>query len=213
MQNEEKNEVFRGHLDECVKSLAQNIYRRTAKGTRRVVKEKEPIAVFCGTTVASVTRWLNSEGRRLPTGDTRIKLICFLDLMGYRVIEWLKLPPGQRGFAELIGFGLVRAPEAGELLGYDKASRIYDVLNGNCGAGKKTQKMWEEWKKRKEELERKKTELRTQFVLESFETIPMEQVRVPKAKHGNVIGIAKELIHLSARIATLSSELLEEGVE
>jgi len=212
MQNEGKNDVFRGHLEECLEHLGKSLAKHASKGSRAMTKVKKPIADFCGIGIPTVNRWLRGTG--LPHGETLIKLMCYLDLAGYKVIEWLKMPHGQRGFMELVGFKLITMTQAVELLGYGQASRIYEVLGGVGSPNEeKKKKMWDELKKRKEGLEQKKTELRTRLAFEPTETIPVERSSVPNANRNNVVDIAKELIRLSARITTLSAQLIEEGVK
>lgn len=152
MNHDEGHEVFRGHFEECFQHLADRIFVFAPKGTRRVAPITTPIAEFCGVAIRSVSRWLYTSER--PVGEVYIKLIYYLDLAGYKLIELERMPKAKRNFAELIGFGIWSSKQAAEFLGYADPSTFYDVLWGRYGMREeKEQKMWEAWKARKEELE------------------------------------------------------------
>lgn len=152
MNHEEDREVLRGHFEECFQHLIDHIAAFAPKGSRRVAPITTPIAEFCGVAVDSVTRWLYAGQR--PVGEVHIKLICYLDLAGYKVIELERMPKARRNFAELIGFGIWSSKQAAEFLGYADPSPFYEALWGRYGMSEeKEQKMWEAWKARKEELE------------------------------------------------------------
>lgn len=152
--SEGRKEVLRGHLEECVRHLGADIVVST-KGWREAAKLKRPGADFCGVTIDTMNRWFN--GGPLPVGETLIKLVCYLDLIGYRVIELERMPKGRRNFAELVGYGLLSGKQASELLGYASPSTFYAVMQGLHEAGTdKDSKMWDSWKERKEELQNRK---------------------------------------------------------
>lgn len=153
--SEDEVVVFRGHIDECLRHLATSINERASKGSWGAGQAKEPAAKFCAVTVDTVARWLNKVNS--PIGEQLIKMLCYLDLIGYKVIEFERLPRVRRNFAELIGFGLFSSQEASQLLGYTAVSSLYQVLQGTQGASEsKDQKMWDVWKERKQDLQRKK---------------------------------------------------------
>ncbi|KKT00845.1 MAG: hypothetical protein UV76_C0007G0053 [Candidatus Nomurabacteria bacterium GW2011_GWA2_43_15] len=154
--NEERNEVFRGHLEECLRNLGTSLASSVPRGSREAAQAKKPVADFCGVTIGSITRWLRDTGS-FPIGEPLIKLMCYLDMVGYRVIELERIPRIRRNFAELIGYGLLTSDQAAEFLGYASMSTFYQVLQGHHGASEdKEQKMWDVWKERKEELQQKK---------------------------------------------------------
>lgn len=154
--NEDRHEVFRGHLEECLWHLGTSLASSVPKGSRGAAQAKKPLADFCGVTIDSVTRWFHGTGS-FPIGEPLIKLMCYLDMVGYRVIELERIPKVRRNFAELIGYGLLTSNQAAELLGYSSTSTLYQVLQGHHGASEdKDQKMWDAWKERKEELQQKK---------------------------------------------------------
>jgi len=125
------------------------------------------MAVFCGVSVHTVTTWLFRK-KTLPIAVQLLKLLCFLDAQGYRIIELERAGKERRGFIELIGFGVLSVNQASALLGYAYTSHINNVLLGHEGCGRdKQQKMWNIWKSKREELEQKKKELQRQLQLES----------------------------------------------
>ncbi|MDD2913593.1 MAG: hypothetical protein PHS29_03090 [Candidatus Pacebacteria bacterium] len=153
---DERVEIFRGHTEECLQNYSLLFSKKTQKNSLIV------IADFCSVSTGTVKRWLSSEG--LPVGETLMKLMCFLDAIGYSIIELERMPKVQRGFIELIAFGFFSGKEAADAIGYSTASSLYQVLQGNGEPGKeKSQKMWEIWKEKKEELNKKKEEKRRIF--------------------------------------------------
>lgn len=154
--NGDRYEVFRGHLEECLGHFDTSFASSAPKGSRGATQVKKRVADFCGVTINSVSRWLNNTGS-FPVGEPLIKLMCYLDTVGYRVIELERMPKVRRGFAELLGYGFLSSKQAAEFLGYSSTSTLYQVLQGHHGASEdKDQKMWDAWKTRKEELEQKK---------------------------------------------------------
>lgn len=164
--NEDKQEVFRGHFEECIKHFGISLASRAPKWSRGAAQAKKPVADFCGVTMNSVTRWLHGTGS-FPVGEPYIKLMCYLDMMGYRLIELERMPKVRRNFTELVGFGLLSSEQAAELLGYSNTSTLYQVLQGHYGASEdKEQKMWDVWKARKEKLALKKEKLQELYRLD-----------------------------------------------
>lgn len=175
MADADLQEVFRGHLYECLKHLAERFNRVMPKGKHGAVSAKNPMAEFCGVAVNSVTRWFDGS-ERAPVGETSLKLMCFLDTNGYRVIELERMARPHRKFAELIGFGLISAQEAIVLLGYVRCRNLYRVLKGEKEPGKdKEAKMWSSWKERKEELEQRKRLSREKFRLAFLDVQPEKE--------------------------------------
>ncbi len=164
-ENRELPQVsFRGHIEECLGHLAKLLTSKIPKGSKGSAKAKEPIAKFCNSTVKSVQDWLNGT---VPKGEQLIKLMCWLSLMGYKVIEMQRLSNARRGMVELIGFNLLSRDQATEVLGYENFSLLSRVLCGRSGASHgKDQRMWELLQERKEELQQRKEEARKQYGIE-----------------------------------------------
>ena len=161
MDRENSPEVFRGHLDECLKYFRESLVSRRPKASRQeIFIQKQKIADFCGVQVKSVSKWLLAKGPR-PIGGSLFKLMCYLDTIGYRVIELERLSKARRGFLELIGFGIISNEQAVEYLGYSAISTLNQILKGQYGTSEdREQKMWNLWKARREELERRKEALK-----------------------------------------------------
>lgn len=152
---EDRKEVFRGHFVECLNHFGLSLESRAPKGTRGATQAKRPMADFCGVVIGSVDRWMRSG--KLPVGEQYFKLMCFLDMAGYRVIELERTPKVLRNIAELISFGILSSQEVTELLQYSTSSQLFATLRGDLGISQERgQKAWEVWKKRREVLEKKK---------------------------------------------------------
>ena len=161
----EKQEVFRDHLSECLKHFGHWFNSRAPRKKRGRSEKMRPMADFFQTKVSVIQPWLD-EGDILPRGKFRIKLMCYLDLHGYKVIEFERMPKVLRNFSELIGFGVLSAREAVALLQYKKLSTIYEVLFGKNNTSKdREDAMWRIWKEKREELEGKKKYAQNHFLL------------------------------------------------
>ncbi len=163
--SDEMEEVFRGHLDECLQHLGASIQAAHPKGSRALGRARAPVAEFCGVGISTVIRWLDGSGT--PVGEQRLKVSCYLDLVGYRVIELERLPTVRRNYLELVGFGILSSEQAAEVVRFAKTSNLSQVLQGHAGTSKaKESRMWEAWKSRKGELEQKKAEVRARLALQ-----------------------------------------------
>ncbi len=186
MAETELLEVFRGHFKECLTHLGEQFKRATFRHKHDIAAAKEPIATFCDVNRVTVANWLgNSEGQ--PVGETLIKLMCLLDLQGYRIIELESMPKPHRHLVELIGFGLLSAVEVAELLGYSKLNSLYNMLKGEQEAGgDKEEKIWALFKDRqqKEALEEKKRVSREKFRLSFIDIQPDQPIaKEPASNH------------------------------
>lgn len=187
---EEKEEVFRGHLEECLKHFSNTLSLQAPKGSLKSTLVKKSVANFCGVTLNSINDWV--RGDTIPAGESLIKFMCYLDMMGYRVIELERMPNVLRNFAELIGFGFFSGKQAIEFLGYGKTSRLYGILREERFIGdEKKQKMWDLWKGKKEELEKKKKEVKEKLC--RLDTLPKAVLSFRKLA---VVNIMKGLLML-----------------
>ncbi|OGY30119.1 MAG: hypothetical protein A3F35_03365 [Candidatus Woykebacteria bacterium RIFCSPHIGHO2_12_FULL_45_10] len=249
MSREEAQEVYRGHFEECLKHLSKSLLLRLPKGSKGLVKFREPIANFCGVSVKTVVRWL--DGSTSPIGETLIKLMCYLDLVGYRVIKLEKMPKGRRIFFELVGFGILSPQEAASILGYTSTSTLYQVLLGKFGVSEgKKRRMWDAGLDRKEALEKVKVEASQRYLPAppsksqptKAEPTRREAIRdeTPPSRHQAIVVImggllllleedsfkefleaeladqpatASTVLRLSARLSTLSSQLITDQVK
>lgn len=187
MNDVENGEIFRGHLEECLKHLGSIFASRYPKGYRGTLQAKKPMADFCGVSVYTVSLWLT--GGPLPDGESYIRLLCNLDFLGYKVIELERLPSGRRNFFELVGYGLISLTDAAKYLGYTAVSRLTGVLYEAHGIGKeKEQKMWDLWKEKREELNNLKVLAKEKFKL------PFSLEKEPEEEDQQVTKVSAELI-------------------
>lgn len=224
-EDDRRDEVFRGHWEECLQHFSVAFNSCIQKGSRGAAKAKKPMADFCGTTIDSVVRWFH--GASLPVGTQFIKLMCFLDMNGYQVIELERMPKGQRGFLELIGFGFLSIEEAAEFLGYNSVSTLYQVLQGNHRPLEdKRNKMWSFWMEKKKELKQKKNEARNIYCLDiSKKTrhssrqraevkimegllVLLEESDFEKLSDSDLLESADTILRLSGHLSGLNSRLM-----
>ena len=167
-------EILREHFEECFRHLCMRFNSKVPPGMRGRIGAMKPFMDFCSVTRQTVSRWLDKD-EPLPRGEILVKMTCFLDLNGYKVIEFERMPRVTRRFAELIGFGILSPKQATELVQYKSVSNLYNAIWGKEGLSKtKETTMWAIWKEKKDELESKKKEAlekyRLEFLSESAQT-------------------------------------------
>jgi AraC-like DNA-binding protein len=233
-------EIIRGHYGECLKHFSDSLALRAPKGSRAAGLAKKLVAEFCGVKVTTVHEWLYGH-ESAAIGDHHIKLLFYLDMLGYRVIELERMPRAQRKFAELIGYGVVNAKQAADLLGYTTASTLYQVFLGKTNSSpSKEKKMLDEWIARKEDLKRRKEQLQgPPQSIHPPSIIPSKpRSSMPPSRHTAVVSIMEGLLvlmeegsyetlsgagladlrlstdtvlRLSAQMSTLSSKLIRSS--
>lgn len=123
------------------------------------------MAEFCGVQDSAIVRWLYHQDN-LPKGETRIKLLCFLELNGYTVIEFERVTSRPRNFSRLIGYGLITSKKANEMLGFASVSQLFQVLSGRAGTSEdREQKLWDVWRAWKDRLDAKVEEAQATYHL------------------------------------------------
>ena len=168
----ERTEVYRGHLKECLVHLGQQISVRAPPMSKGVAQARIPIANFCGVGDKTVRRWFDPK-EVSPLGEYLLRLYSYLDLIGYRVIEFERTPKVRRNFVELIGFRLITGEQACSLLSYTQTSTLYQMLQGKEGVSEeKEQRMWDIWKSRREELDARKKATESYSLSPSSQTPP-----------------------------------------
>lgn len=151
-------EVMRGHLEECLEHLKKRFNSKIPRGQRGRSEAIRPLMDFCEVNSQTASRWMDeSIEYPLPRGKSLLKLHCFLDFHGYKVIEFERMPKILRNFAELIGYGVLSTNDAYSLLGYYDSQQVYQVIWEREGLSREKEvKMWDIWKGRRDELEQKK---------------------------------------------------------
>ena len=162
MSDEDRPEVFRGHIDECLRKFSVALQYYAPRHTAQSAEVKQAIASFCGAGKSSVERWLNAES--VPKGDVIFKLMCFLDRQGYRVIELERLSKTKRSFVELVGFGILTLNQIAEQTGYTRGAKVAEIFHGKENFSKERElQLWEVWKPHREDIERRKQEVKQLF--------------------------------------------------
>jgi hypothetical protein len=198
---EEPPEVFRGTLDECLRHLGAALEANHPAGSKGAASARQPLADFCGVGWPTATRWLKGE---LPVGLPLIKAICYLQLFGYRVVDFNRVKPGRRHFAELIAFGLLNPEEAAALVGYSDPSWLYAVLKGGQGASDaKEAIMSDTWLARRSELDAKKIQAKERYKLD---------IRFKTRASGEAIAVAA-LSSVECLLALFEAGAIERIVE
>jgi hypothetical protein len=171
----ERPEIYRGHLKECLLDLDKRLCAKFPKGSKGASFARKPVADFCGVEVQSIRRWLNPDGE-IPTGELLFRLYCYMDMIGYRVIELERTPAVRRQIVELIGFRLVTGDEASAKFGYTQSSSLYQVLQNKSGTTEqRDQAMWEFWKSVRDALEERKATAAKEYSLD-FGHKPRSQI-------------------------------------
>lgn len=211
------NHVYRGPVEECVRHFAARFQEVYPKGSRLSTEGKRPIAEFCGVNIHTVTDWFFRLDN-LPVGERQIKLLCFLDLNGYKVTELERMSLKCRNFAKLIGYGLVKSEDAVEWLGYTQPSELFRALRGVTGLNHdREEKLWDLWKARRDKLDAAIEEAakRFRFDFSSIKKIPTSTNPDSVSGHSpvgcsrdGVISIMKGLLELlnSGTLANLSDD-------
>lgn len=159
----ERQEVFHGTFEDCLDHFKQCFNAHFPKGLPGAEKGRQPIVDFCGADHSTVRHWF-SRSQRLE-GLAKIKLMCFLDMLGYSVIELEKLKD-RRTFAELLGYRVITLQQAAERLGYAVPHHTYAFLKMKRGrTPEKEARMQEVCQELKGELAQKKEEMRQQCQL------------------------------------------------
>ncbi len=174
---EERVEVFRGHFDECLAHFGSAFNKHYPKSKRHRNASVQPISDFVESNTTTITRWLDDPENSKPTGLFRIKLSCYLDSHGYRIIEFEKLSKVVRGFSEVIGYGIMPIQEAVSLVGYTYPSEFYNVFlgRGNSVSPLKEKAMMDIYRIKREEIEKRRNEIsRDGFMKIITEKTPME---------------------------------------
>lgn len=189
MEETSRPEIMRGHIDECLSYLFQKL---SPLGRRSVQKKMfiASMANFCGITFDPASRWLHGGGSgSMPIGDQKIKLMCWLDLIGFRIIELENMTESFRGLAELIAFGLTTGAEAAKSIGFAKASTVYKIIYEQMNTtNEKKEIIWQLVKEKKAELLQAKEKAGKQlpaFIATLFyNTLPTE-ASAPEPEHVN----------------------------
>lgn len=144
--------VYRGHLDECFQHYRKWLSGYAPKGSRGVSAAQALMAKFCGVAVSTIARWLYHPTAQ-PYGNERMRLMWYLDLIGYRVLELEHMAPNMRCYSELVGFSLIDFAKIAKLVRYQSISHIAAILAGEIKPpDARMLPLWEFWTEHKAEL-------------------------------------------------------------
>lgn len=148
-------EVFREHFDECFRHFVKRFYTKMPRGSKGISKALNPMMVFCGVHENTANRWLQERGEII--GAARIKMSCFLELHGYKIIEVERLSPVLRGIWDIIGYDICPQETVFQALGYVQISELTRIFAGKAQMSEeRQQKVWDFWKQHRDSLARKK---------------------------------------------------------
>jgi hypothetical protein len=104
--------------------------------------------------------------------------MAFLDLMGFKVIEFERMPTYSRNGVEIISFSSMSIEEIWKALLFSKSSHLYASIMGNENINSDRQeKMWELWKTLRTEIEEKKLQLQSSHIFPLLSEINTETQR------------------------------------
>ncbi len=178
MRKDYSQEIIRGHLDECLANLNYKFNSKAHASTKQILLNC--MANFCEVNIDTVRHWLHNMGS-LPISETRIKLMCFLDLIGYRVIELENMSESLRGLTEIVAFKLMTISEATKFIGYTKPSSLIRIMYEHRPAPEKKLKIWDTWTAQKEELQQAKQTAYASLPESIFKVLnPEEETAIPE---------------------------------
>jgi hypothetical protein len=160
MEGDEKV-LHRGELAECLHHYGEVLESHAPKGSRAIVKLREPMAKFCGVTEDTVTTWLRDpEGNKV--GAVYFKLICFLRMVGYEVTDLIRVRNTLlREITEIVGYGHLSDTKVTKGVGYAKPSTLFKVLKGENQPTSDREKLMREFCRANREKLRAKKEATT----------------------------------------------------
>lgn len=183
-------EVFRGRLEECFEHFKRCLYAYFPKGVKGIEPARAPVADFCQVNVWTINDWL--RGATFPVGEQKIRLMCFFEMHGYRVME-LEEMGDLRPLAEIIGYGLVPIQKIAQELGYKHGPQeVYRaLLHGRKVEQTRERLFWAFLKKNKAALKLKKDDVAQKYQL----AFPLTDA-VRQRKVSAVIGLIAVLENL-----------------
>ncbi|MAF79974.1 hypothetical protein CL629_02755 [bacterium] len=189
MEGEERV-LHRGELAECLHHYREVLESHAPRGSREIVKLREPMARFCGVGDQTVTVWLREPGGN-KIGSVYFKLICFMRVVGYEVTDLIRVRNTPlREITEIIGYSILSDKEVTKGVGYAKSSTLFKVLRGENQPTPDREKLMRQFCRANREKVRAKKEVtvkRYEKAIELAHALP--EVKVPattarsRAKH------------------------------
>jgi len=162
----ETPEVFRGHFEECLEHLAKCFRNKFPKGSKGVFDACKPIAEFCKADPKTVKSWMESNGEKV-TGEKKIRLLCFLGMVGYYVLEVRDLGQTKENLLKIVAHDVLTAKQVADFCGYCNEQAIYRILlNGVGTSSRGDQLMCELQVNKRHELAQKESEAKSSLKLD-----------------------------------------------
>jgi len=121
---------FKGSLEECFAKYASLL---PPEGTRSRARFYEPLMKFCGTSSATVVRWLRAKRPMFPAGIPLVKARFFFELIGWQVTDLLGVhsayEPGYK-LGELVALNVITLEQVREELVYSDNHAVLRLCHG-----------------------------------------------------------------------------------
>lgn len=202
-------EIMRGHFGECISHFAKQLSKKTCR-QREISESLELMRSFCGiSSIQTIRGWISSTNI-LPRGECKIKMICYLWLHGYKIIEFERLNRPVKDTSEIIGFSVMSTQSVIDQLGYAKPGSLYEIIdNKTSPSNKVVEKMREISKANREILDQRKQYCFENLRISFAENPPSEVLVENQTKNQNVdpiISIMQGLLGLLSDTENLSSK-------
>lgn len=189
MISSDNRNVFRGHLVECLEHFHDWLATLPMKGSGGSAEKRRMMSGFCQVSLNTVIAWLN--GHQVPKGDPWLRLVCFLRLQGYSLVEFDRFAKLYQSIIELIGYGIMSVKEVSDVASLGCESHVYVVVRGTRGISEEKKRLlWEIWKSRRVELEQAKEQ-----ALKSFSTGVFDR----KVANGSCCALPKSNVQANSK--------------
>lgn len=192
MQGDETSNTlgFRGHIGDCLEDFG---LKMNLLGRQKDLPNCEmfaPMAEFCRAHINSVNRWVRDKN--VPIGDNLYRVVSYLLLQGYTVIEVDRAPESFRCVIEMLGYGMMTVAQVAERLSLKKPQNVNRILWRKSGATEdKKQAIKTLWLEKREELGQLRAELRQRYAIQlpalDAKITALPRTRGPAKKRGRSV--------------------------
>lgn len=129
-------------LSDAVADYGERFYRRSIPHMERQ-PHLQLMAEVCNLKVPAIMRWVRNG--QTATGDAHIRLLCFLEAVGYEIEGTNEIPPPARQLGRLVTFGVVKTfIDVQRAIGYASLQELYRlILRGKGITAEKHRRMTE----------------------------------------------------------------------
>jgi hypothetical protein len=203
----QRDEVLREHFKECLEHFSRKVNAKIPPGKKGAATLRKPMADFLGVGDGAVQALLSGRSG-VPKGGQLIKLMCYLDLHGYRIIEFERLQRVVRNFMELIGFGILSVDEGARAIGFNDPQGMHRVFKRGRAEPGKEEAMYKVWKEHRSALEHAKEKAYELYRLDLSTARKFGAITVPASGRMAVI-----LPLMQALLGMLEEESLDSLTE